>query len=286
MKTKLYSIVAIILICVMAMASENQTNKTNSILIQSTEKKVSVDALMQSSKIISNRLRDFSSEKFEMNVNSAKRQIHVTLTGNWDLTVAEKLLTQKGEIGFYKSYDRKSLKELIKGDNRLFLILNNRKTSDLDANIGSCTMSDTAKVNVCLNSLGLNTTCKFVWGMPSESLKFDLYALCLEKERGSLLTGSDIESMKSELDKGSKKAYIGFSFKEVATKQWANITKENMGRPIVIVLDNTVLYAPVINSTIENGKCSVTGDFSETELKLLAALGNNGELPINFKVLK
>jgi len=67
---------------------------------------------------------------------------------------------------------------------------------------------------------------------------------------------------------------------------WANITKQNIGYPIAIVLDNKLLCAPVVNQTIESGKSQIAGNFTESEVKLIAALGNNGELPVSFEVLK
>jgi len=286
MKTRIFSIIAIMLISIMVMGFTNKVNTNYSILIQSTDKKVSNLALTQSAKIISARLKEFSSEKFELSVIPEKNQIQVLFTGNWNLKVAEKLLTQNGKIGLYKTYNRITLAELLKDDQHLFSLLNSNGTNTSDAKIGCCKVSETVKVNDYLNSLGLNKTCKFAWSQPSDSSTICLYALQMEKDKGSLLSGSDMGNMKSGLDKDSKTYYIGFSFKKPAIALWADITKQNIGNPIAIVLDDTVLYAPILRSAIENGKCSITGDFTETELKLIATLGNNGELPVSFKVIE
>jgi len=268
------------------MGFTNKANTNNSILIQSTDKKVSTVTLTQSAKIISARLNDFSSEQFELTVIPEKNQIQILFTGNRDLKVAEKLLTQKGKIGLYKTYNRLTLAELLKDNQHLFSLFYSNGTNHSDAKIGCCKVSETVKVNDYLNSLGLNKTCKFAWGQPSDSSSICLYALQMEKDKGSLLSGSDMENMKSGLDNDTKTYYIGFSFKGPAITLWANITKQNIGNPIAIVLDDTVLYAPILRSAIENGKCSITGDFTETELKLIAALGNNGELPVSFEIVK
>jgi len=286
MKTKIFSIVVVMLISIMAMGFTNRANTYNSILIQSTDKKVSTVALTQSANIISARLNDFSSEKFELTVIPEKNQIRVLFTGNWDLKVAEKLLTQKGKIGLHKTYNQVTLTELLKGDQHLFSLLNSKGTNNSDAKIGCCNISEAVKVNDYLNSTEINKTCKFAWGQPSDSSMICLYALQMEMDKGSLLSGNDMENMKSGLDKDSKTYYIGFSFKKPAIALWANITKQNIGKPIAIVLDDTVLYAPVLRSAIDNGECSITGDFSEKELKLIAVLGNNGELPVSFNVMK
>ena len=61
---------------------------------------------------------------------------------------------------------------------------------------------------------------------------------------------------------------------------------KNINNAIAIVLDNKVIYAPVLKSVIEGGKCSITGDFTKPQVQYLAALCNNGELPVSFKVVK
>lgn len=286
MRTKINSIVAIILLCVMALNCGNKANASNSILIQSTNKNVSTVALTQSAKIISSRLKDFSSDTFELTIIPEKKQIQLIFTDNWNLKIVEKLLTQKGKIGFYKTYNRKSLAILLKEDYRLFLLLKSKETNHSDVRIGCCTITESVKVNNCLKSLGQNRKCKFVWSQPSDSSDICLYALRLKKSKGALLNGTDIESMKYGQEKGMKIQYVEINFRKPAIALWASITKHNIGNPIAIVLDNTLLCAPVVNQTIQNGKSQITGNFTETDVKLIAALGNNGELPISFEIVK
>jgi SecD/SecF fusion protein len=286
MKTKFNSYIAIILLLIMTMSFTNKAHSNSSLLIQPTDKNISIAALSQSATIISNRLKDFSSEKFELTVIPEKKQIQVTFSANPDLKVVEKLLTKKGKIGFYTSCDRQSLSELLKNDNRLFSLLKSNETNHSDTGIGYCSISDSAKVNEYLNASVISGKYKFVWEQPSDSSVVRLYALRLEKNKGSLLDGSDIESMKSGQEKGMKLQYVEINFKKPAIALWATITKQNIGHQIAIVLDNTLLCAPTVNSSIQNGKSQITGNFTETEVKLIAALGNNGELPTAFEVLK
>ncbi|MHB9141875.1 MAG: SecDF P1 head subdomain-containing protein [Paludibacter sp.] len=281
MKTKIYFLLAVIMFGIITAAFPVKANAAQTILIQSTDINISETALSQSAKIITNRLKDFSNEKFELRIISERNQIQVTFPDNMDLKVAEKLLTQKGEIGFYKMYDRKSLPELLKDSQHLLSLLKNNDKNNL-VEIGCCSISESSRVNAYLQSLEQNPGCKFVWSQPSKDSDICLYAL--RSENGPLLTGVDIESMKSGKD--AKNFYIGINFNKPAVALWAEITKQNIGNPIAIVLDNTVLAAPIVRSVIEGGKSMITGDYTLTEVKLFAALGNNGELPLSFKVLK
>jgi len=287
MKTKINSIIAVTLIAIMVLGFTNKVNATTSILIQSDDKNSSSATLSESATIISNRLKDYSSEKFELVVIPEKSQIKLMFSDNWDVKVAEKLLTQKGEIGFYTTYNLTSLSQLSANSKHLLSLLkNDMASSSNDSRIGSCTTSDTAKINDYLQTFGKNQQCKFAWDHQPDSGKVSLYALRLEKGKGSLLAGTDIESMQSGKEKGMKINFIELTFKKSAIKLWADITLQNLSYPIAIVMDNTVLCAPVVNSVIENGKSQITGNFTEAETKLIVALGSNGELPISFHIVK
>ncbi len=281
MKTKIYFLLAVIVFGIITAAFPVKANAAQTILIQSTDINISKTALSQSAKIISNRLKDFGNEKFELRIIPERNQIQVTFPDNMDLNVAEKLLTQKGEIGFYKLYNRMSLPELLKDSQHLFSLLKNNDKNNL-AEIGCCSISESFRVNEYLQSLEQNPTCKFVWSQSSKNSDVCLYALRTEK--APLLSGVDIESMKSGKD--NNHFYIGINFNKPAVALWAEITKQNIGNPIAIVLDNTVLATPIVRSVIEGGKSMITGDYTQMEVKLIAALGNNGELPLSFKVLK
>jgi len=267
----------------MVISFTNRANSNNIVLIQPTDKNISSAVLAQSVEIISNRLKDFCPDKFELNVFPEKKQIQVVFTDNMDMRVVEKLLTQKGHIGFYTTCDRNSLSEI--ADSRLFSLLKTNDTSHSEG-IGYCSVSDSAKVNVFLNTMAKTREYQFVWGQPSDSSVVRLYALRLEKNKGSLLDISDIESMKYGQEKSMQLQYIEINFKKLAVDLWATITKQNIGHPIAIVLDNSLLCAPTVNTAIQNGKSQITGNFTENEVKLITTLGNNGELPVGFEVIR
>lgn len=286
MKTILYSIIAIFLLGMIAMGFTNKANTNNIILIQAIDSNVSPVSLSQSAKIISNRLKDFSSKKFDIKVISDKNQIQVTLNGSWDLKVTEGLLVQKGALAFYETYNHNSLSELLSGDHHLYSFFKSDNTSDSSAEIGCTSINEIEKINDYLNTLGLNQKCKFVWSQYPENSNVCLYALKIINEKGALITGTDIKSVKFNQDKASKNNEIEIRLKESSVTLWADATKRNINHAIAIVLDNNVLSAPVVCSVISGGNSTITGNFSQVEAKYIAALGNNGELPNSFKIIK
>lgn len=284
MKTKINSIIAIVMIAILALGSINKAKADTSILIQSNDKNVSSVALTQSATIISKRLKDYSSEKFELIVFPEKDQIMITFSDNWDVKIVERLLTQKGEMGFYSIYNRTDLSNISIDTNYLLSLLKNDALMNNGPTLGSCTASKLTKVNDYLLLLEKKQQYKFVWDLPSKSGELSLYALRLEKDNRPLMSGADIESMK--WGKEAKFNFIELSFKKQVVELWANITRKNINHSIAIVMDDAVLCSPMVRSAIENGKAMITGNFTEDEIKLFVALGSNGELPITFHIVK
>lgn len=286
MKTIIYLLIAVFAFGIIASGFTNQANAGTRILIQSTDNNISPVTLSQSAKIITARLKNFSSGKFELTVIPEKNQIQVILTDSRDLNAVEDLLTQKGALAFYSTYNHERLSELLKGDNHLFSLLKANDPDHSMATVGCTAVNEVEKVNVYLKTVTFSQKCKFAWGQTSNDNNVCLYALRLDGEKGALLTGSDIESVKFNKDKASGNYELGIEFKEPAVKLWADATKRNINNAIAIVLDDKVIYAPVLKSVIESGKCSITGDFTQDQVRYFAALCNHGELPVSFKVVK
>ena len=60
-------------------------------------------------------------------------------------------------------------------------------------------------------------------------------------------------------------AVISLQFSEKDTKQWATMTRQNIGKYIAIVLDNHALSVPRVNMEIENGAASLSAPFTREE---------------------
>lgn len=286
MKKIIYLLIAVFIFGIIANGFKNQSKQKDSVLIQSVDNKMTSAMLSQSAKIISGRLQSFSSAKYELKVIPEKNQIQVIFNGNLDLKIVEGLLTEQGAFAFYATYDHDGLTGLLKGDSHLFSLLKANETDHPSAKIGCITVAEVEKVNRYLNTLALNQPCKFVWSQPSEKSEVCLYALRLEGSKGAILTGSDIENIKFGKEKGAESYTIAIEFKKAAIPVWADATRRNINNVIAIVLDNQVIYAPKLKSVIEGGKCEITGKFTETEARFIAALGNNGVLPVSFKVIR
>ena len=286
MKTTIISFIAIIMISMTGMSFTNKATNKKVILIQAVDNQLTSTALTESANIITSRLKDFSTDKSVVTVIPDKHQIQIEGINETDIKSVENLITQKGRIEFFIAYNQVELKGLLKGDMHLFSLINTMEVKNSYSSVGCTSISKMDKVNQFINSKESVKNCRFVWSDLNDSTNVCLLALKTQGNKESLLTGNDIESVTFNKVNAKNSWYTEFSFKKPAAKIWSELTKQNINHSVAIVIDNHVICYPVIRSVIENGKCMITGNFTETDVKLFAAFGSHGELPATFEVVK
>ena len=103
------------------------------------------------------------------------------------------------------------------------------------------------------------------------------------------LTGADLQSASIVYPQGSTSPNIQLNFKPEGLAKFSQLAKQNVGKPIGIVLDGKVVENPVINSNLANGVTSspvITGNFSLTQAQTLVDQLNAGALPIPVKLIE
>jgi len=285
MKSILKSLIVVFILGIIATGFTLKPNNSTQFIIQSTDNNLSSADLTLSAKIITNRLKSFSAEQFEVSAIAGKNQIRVVLSKNWDIKFAERLITQKGAFGFYETYTYSEVTELLKGDSLPVALFTNKAPTGSSAQIGCTSVAGVSKADKYLNSLDLNQKCRFAWSSLFDDSEVCLYALKLSKGEGALCNGADIEGFVSGRETASQVNYISFSFKKPGVQLWAEITKRNSGKALAMVLDGKVIFAPVVRDEITNGKCTLTGGFTSDQVNYIAAVGANGELPVSFQVV-
>jgi preprotein translocase subunit SecD len=67
------------------------------------------------------------------------------------------------------------------------------------------------------------------------------------------------------------KPRLQITFTDAGAKQLAEVTHQNIGKRLAIIIDGRLYSAPTIKSEIRGGQAEITGNFSETEAQDLAA---------------
>lgn len=106
----------------------------------------------------------------------------------------------------------------------------------------------------------------------------------LPVKRQVAITGDHLLSADFSTDQ--KGPGVSIHFDAMGTKQFAEITRENINRRFAIVLDGRVISAPVVNQYIPTGTAVISGSFTNQEAHELALLLRSGALPAPLKVLE
>jgi len=100
------------------------------------------------------------------------------------------------------------------------------------------------------------------------------------------LDGAALKDARASYEHDTNRPMILFELNHQGAKEFAKISRENIGRPLAIVLDGKVLTAPTIQSVIPNGRGQITGQFTSDDTATLAALLRAGALPAPLKVVE
>jgi preprotein translocase subunit SecD len=286
MKTILYILVAVLIVGMVAPPLINKTRKSNIVTVQSADGKLSDAMLAQSVTIISNRLKSYSPEKFEISSIPEKQQIRVVLSDKWDGKMAEKLLVQKGAIEFYETYNYAGFREMLTDERAFLSLFDGKSPRDMDSQLGCVPVNKIDAVTEKLNALGLSKSCQFAWSNFFGNADACLFALKVDPCHGACLKGSDIESYAFDQDNSTGVYSLNLQFKLSAVSLWADLTKRNINNSVAFTLDKSVLYCPLVREEIPGGKCTVTGNFTEQDMRYIVAIGSHGELPVPFKTVQ
>ena len=79
---------------------------------------------------------------------------------------------------------------------------------------------------------------------------------------------------------------VSFKFDTAGARRFGDATRENVGKPFAIVLDNKVISAPVIREPILGGSGIISGSFTVQSASDLALLLRAGALPAPITILE
>ncbi|MGQ0793910.1 MAG: protein translocase subunit SecD [Deltaproteobacteria bacterium] len=101
-------------------------------------------------------------------------------------------------------------------------------------------------------------------------------------ERDAKVTGQYLSDARLVFDEYGRPA-VGFSFKGEGSNRFGELTGENVGRRLAIVLDGVIKSAPVIQERISS-QGRITGSFSLEEARDLGLVLRSGALPVPVDV--
>ena len=162
--------------------------------------------------------------------------------------------------------------------------------------VGYANEADTAAINAMLHSelakSILPNDVKLLWSAkPAEgAIKKRTYELYCLRMTGvgdrAPLEGDVIESAKDDFDHFTGRPVVTMQMNDDGAREWANLTKKNIGKPVAIVLDNLVYSAPNVNQEITGGNSQISGSFTVEDTKDLSNTLKSGRMKAPVRIVQ
>jgi preprotein translocase subunit SecD len=98
------------------------------------------------------------------------------------------------------------------------------------------------------------------------------------------LTGKYLKTANVVFETQTGLPVVSLELTNEGAKIFEKLTRENLGKPIGIFIDNNLISAPVVREVISGGKAIIEGNFSLQQAKELAANLKQGALPVPLKL--
>ena len=161
--------------------------------------------------------------------------------------------------------------------------------------VGYASVRDTAAINKMIyGSLAkqiLPSDLKLLWSAkPEDGLNkknvYGLYALKITTSDGRApLEGDVVTDAKDDFNQHGR-PQVSMTMNSEGAREWAALTKANVGKAIAIVLDGVVYSAPRVTGEIAGGQSSISGNFTIEDTKDLANTLKSGRMPAPAKIVQ
>ena len=176
------------------------------------------------------------------------------------------------QIGFYETYRyndiAQDISKLCEAAGDSTLIRNTNNSNDLVPVVYSAQESDTAAINDIITKYGkdiLPSDLRLMWTKLTTPKGFyELIALKTNAAGEPAMTGESVVNVSTSGEKGH---IICLVFNEEGSKQFSQLTIQNISKPIAIVYKDKVLSYPTVNNQIDGKRIEIPGNYTEQEAK-------------------
>ena len=161
--------------------------------------------------------------------------------------------------------------------------------------VGYAHVRDTAAIDKIIHSEIakeiIPSDMKLLWSAkPADGLNnknvYELHAIKVTSATGRApLEGDVVTDAKDEFDQMGRPC-VSMSMNSEGARLWAQLTKNNIGKAIAIVLDGVVYSAPRVSNEIDGGNSQISGNFTIEDTKDLTNTLKSGRMPAPARIVQ
>ena len=255
--------------------------------------------------VLRNRIDAFGVVSPNIQVLQGKQgQILLELPGVKEHERVRDLLQRSANLEFYEMYNISDIQEGLRkayaynNDTLASLLAPSQYNSPL---IGYARAKDKETINAIFRApevrAALPNNLKLAWSnkaVKPENVggQKDIYSLVALRtdidpethEQRPRMNGDNIVDASTDFD-AMRGQTVNMRMNPEGARQWAAVTRANVGKPVAIVLDDVVYSYPVINTVIEGGSSEITGDFTVQEAQDLANVLKSGKMTARVSII-
>ena len=266
-------------------------------------------AVANSNEVVRSRIDRFGVAQPNIQILRGKGQIGqimVEMPGIKEPERVRKLLQGSANLEFWETYTLDKINAALQSINEigttsdstqqqkqsgkpLFQMLSQQNTNPQGCIVGYATPKDTAAIDKIIYSEAakskLPADLVLRWSVkPEMGQAFALYAL---RSNGGqpALQGDVIADAKDDFDQYHR-PIVSMTMTNDGAREWANITKKNLHKPVAIVLDGYVYSAPEIQNEINGGSSQISGHFTTDDTRDLANVLKSGKMPAPTNIVQ
>ena len=192
---------------------------------------------------------------------------------------SKKSFNQSGTVTFCETYTQQEVISKLDPDEGFFTWVQIENTDPRSSKIGTCSEADFKLLWNYIQSETFRAKVQedliIAMGVEGEDKMVPLYAIRKNASNDVFPGQQDVVEVSVIKSDHVENYALSLSFSESGAKKWASMTRLNKGKDIAILFNGTVLAAPKVQEEIRDGKCMISGKFTESEMKQLKSVLEN-----------
>jgi preprotein translocase subunit SecD len=194
---------------------------------------------------------------------------------SFSVNSSKKVDMQSSPVTFCETYTQQEVLSGLDQDDLFFKLVRMEDTDPKSSRIGSCNEADWEDLQNYAQSASFRAKVPsdliIAAGTQEKDHMIFIYAIRECNSNEVFPTGADIEEVSFSSSEDGENYMLLFSFSKSGSQKWASMTRLNKGKAIAILNHGKVIAAPRVQEEIKNGKCSISGSYTRSEIFQLKA---------------
>jgi len=205
--------------------------------------------------------------------------ISLIIMSSFSFSSSNKNFTQTESVRFCSTYTQQEVLARLNPEDKFYLLVETEHRDPESSWIGSCPESNIERLWEYVQSDAFKVKVKedlnLVAGIDLEDGRIPIYAIRESHANREFPVHDDLEEVRIMGGSDEPDYVLLITFSESGSEKWAAMTRTNTGRDIAILSEGKVVAAPRVQEEIRNGRCMISGNFTESEInRIKAALEN------------